>query len=139
MIRAHAVSHQKTKDTSPVSWFVERMAAIRDGAPDTLFYVSCDVPEVQEEICSRFGNCVAQREKGSYNSVAGVKSAVVDLYLLANSSFMLAPHFSSFLHIARHLGRDRVPFETPVTPPRAGFREVSLGMASDPVQPWLRN
>lgn len=138
MIRAHAVSHQKTKDSSPISWFTDRMTAIRALDPDVVFYVCCDVPGVQAEIVDRFGACVAQTDKGEYNTVAGVKSAVVDLYLLAGAQYLVAPHFSSFLHLARHLAEDVIPFETPVTPPRVAYGRERLGLVDDPVRPWLR-
>lgn len=139
MIRAHAVSHQKTKDTSPVEWFIARMKEVREVTPDVTFYVCCDVPEVQQQISDQFGNCVSQSDKGGYNTTAGVKSAVVDLYLLACSQFMIAPHFSSFLHVARHLGKDVVPFQTPISPPSSAYGQLELGLVADPLRPWERS
>lgn len=138
MIRAHAVSHQKTKDTSPVSWFVERMRELRAADPDVVFYLCCDVPQVQAQIAEEFGRCVVQVDKGGYNTTEGVKSAVVDLYLLACSQFLIAPHFSSFLHLARHLAKDAIPFHTPVSQPSIAFGQVPLGLAMNPLRPWER-
>jgi hypothetical protein len=138
MIRAHAVSHQKTKDTSPVEWFVARMTEVREITPDVTFYVCCDVPEVQQQISDQFGNCVSQSDKGDYNTTAGVKSAVVDLYVLACSQFLIAPHFSSFLHVARHLAKNLIPFQTPVSAPSSAYGKFELGLVENPLEPWER-
>ena len=54
------------------------------------------MPEVQEAIVARVPGTSGQTDKGPYNSTAALKSAVVDLYLLAASSHLLAPHYSSF-------------------------------------------
>jgi len=139
MIRAHSVSHSQTKEASPVEWFVDRMRAIRAQRPETTFYVSCDVPEVQQQVMADFGNCVGQTDKGGYNTTEGVKSSIVDLYLLAASQQLVAPHFSSFIHLAQHLGGDVIPIETSRTEPIERVDFDSLGQASDPLRPWARS
>lgn len=140
MIRAHSVSHLKTLQTSPVDWFVERMADIREADPDVRFFISCDVPEVQERVMALIPGCVGQADKGPYNSTAAVRASVVDLYLLASSGYLLGPHFSSFIHLAEHLAGDRLTLETPVTErgdAAAGYR--AHGTVSDPTRPFLRD
>jgi hypothetical protein len=138
MIRAHAVSHALTLQTSPVEWFRTRMLQIAADRPGTRFFVSCDVPEVQEEIVRSVPGAFGQRDKGPYNSTAGVQAAVVDLYLLAASGYLLGPHYSSFLHLAQHLADDRIPVETAVTGAPGDVDPVALGVVEDPLRPARR-
>ncbi|MET1052789.1 MAG: hypothetical protein ABWX65_09140 [Mycetocola sp.] len=140
MIRAHSVSHLKTLQTSPVDWFVERMSRIRAADPEVRFFVSCDVPEVQERVMSLVPGCIGQVDKGPYNSTAAVRASIVDLYLLASSGYLLGPHFSSFIHLAEHLAGDRLTLETPVTATGDAATEYrSHGVAGDPTRPFLRD
>jgi hypothetical protein len=138
MIRAHAVSHAATRATSPVEWFEARMRRIAEERPGTRFFVSCDVPEVQERISATIPGCVGQTGKGPYNSVPGVQAAVTDLYLLAGSGYLLGPHFSSFLHLAQHLADDQIPVETAVKAEPAVVDPVPLGLVVDPLRPAVR-
>jgi hypothetical protein len=138
MIRAHSVSHAATRATSPVEWFEARMRRIAEERPGTRFFVSCDVPEVQERICRTIPGSIGQVDKGSYNSVAGVQAAVADLYLLAGSGYLLGPHFSSFLHLAQHLAADRIAIETAVKDEPLTVDPTPLGLVADPLQPAVR-
>ena len=137
-VRAHAVSHQATRDTSPVDWFIRRMSELRSEDADVRFFVSCDVPEAQDRILAAVPGCVAQTGKGEYNSTAAVRAAIVDLYLLAASGYLLGPHFSSFVHLAEHLAGDRLTLETPVTGAPAQPEYAAHGVVDDPVRPSLR-
>jgi hypothetical protein len=138
MVRAHAVSHQQTKDASPVAWFAERMATIAQQRPGTRFYLSCDVPEVAEQLAREVPGCVLQRDKGDYNTVEGVWSAVVDLYLLASAGHLVGPHYSSFLHLAQHLVTEPLPVETSRTAPVEQVDPAAAGLVEDPLQPMRR-
>lgn len=111
-IRAHQVSHQATKDASPVSWFESRMRAIASRQPEVTFFVSSDVPDVLRYLQDTLPHVYGLEDKGGYNTSAGVKSAVVDLYLLAASSYLLGSHYSSFLHLATYLADGKIPVET---------------------------
>jgi hypothetical protein len=137
-VRAHAVSHQLTRDTSPVDWFIHRMSEIRGNDHSVRFFLSCDVPEVQERILAEVPGCVAQTDKGTYNSVEAVRSAIADLYLLAGSGYLLGPHFSSFVHLAEHLAGDRLTLETPVSPGEAEPDYSGHGIVDDPLRPYAR-
>lgn len=139
MIRAHSVSHAKTRATSPVEWFLRRMREIREQVPGIRFFLSCDVAEVQQQVMSEIPGCVGQSDKGGYNSVAGVRAAVCDLYLLASSGYLLGPHWSSFVHLAEYLSGDALSLETAVT---AGGQHVdysALSSVSDPLRPFVRS
>jgi len=135
MIRAHHVSHAQSREHSPVEWFVARMREIRAAAPDVAFFVSCDVPEVQERVAQLLGDTFGQQDKGPYNSGAAVKSAVVDLYLLASSMHLIGPHYSSFPELALHLAGDRLALETSLTPPESAWERRPIAMVADPLRP----
>jgi hypothetical protein len=136
MVRSHAVSHRKTREHSPVEWFISRMAEIARAQSDVRFFLACDDPAVQETILARFPTCVAQSDKGAYNSRRAVKAAVSDLYLLASSAYLLGPYWSSFVHLARYLSDRTVPVETSRTGRPADWRKAgNLGVVADPVRP----
>ncbi|MET3805225.1 hypothetical protein ABIB25_002226 [Nakamurella sp. UYEF19] len=137
-IRAHAVSHEQTRATSPVSWFVERMQEISEIHPGVRFYLSCDVPEVFREVATKIPNIVGIPDKGLYNSTEAIRGAIVDLYLLACSGYLIGPWFSSFIHLAEHLAADRQLLETGKAPKTGPIDYESLGVAVDPLRPFER-
>jgi hypothetical protein len=136
-IRAHAVSHAKTREASPVEWYLTRMKEIRDAVPDVHFFISCDVPDVTARVLAELPNSVAIVEKGGYNTVEGVRSAVCDLYLLASTQYLVGPHWSSFIHLAEYLSNDLLVLETSVTGPPTEF--ALLPPVADPLQPYRRS
>lgn len=138
MIRAHAVSHARTREASPVEWFLERLTELRRADAETTFYLSCDRPDVQEAVMQAVPGCVAQSDKGGYNSSDGVISSIVDLYLLAASGYLIGPHFSSFVHLAEHLAGDRLTFETSLDGRSGPVDHRAAGLAIDPLRPALR-
>lgn len=135
MIRAHAVSHAQSREYSPVEWFVERMRDIRRAAPDTAFFLSCDVPEVQERVAADLGDTYFQSDKGAYNSRTALIAAVVDLYLLAASSHVLAPHYSSFPELAIHLAAEGIALETSRTAADQAWENRPRRLVADPLRP----
>ena len=118
-VRTHAVSHAKTIESSPVEWFANRMRQIRADYPDVPFFLSCDTPEAQEQLAGEFDGCVFLTDKGGYNTVKGVRSGLIDLYLLASSQHLIGASFSSFVEMAVFLCDGVVPFERPTSPWRA--------------------
>lgn len=137
-IRAHQVSHRATKETSPVDWFVRRMHEIRADRPETRFYISCDVPEVKRRILGEFPTATAHLVEAPYNSTSAVRAAIVDLYLLAASSYLLGPHHSSFIEIAQFLSGLSVPTDKPTEEPSQVRDWWSLPVAPRPLAPALR-
>ncbi|QEE60498.1 hypothetical protein FVA74_02110 [Salinibacterium sp. dk2585] len=138
MIRAHSVSHAKTLQASPVEWFLARLREIRRSDPDALFFVSCDTPDVQSAVLEAVPGCVAQHDKGPYNSTEGVLSSIVDLYLLAASGYLIGPHFSSFVHLAEHLAGDQLTFETALDGCHGPVDYHRVGLVADPLRPVIR-
>jgi hypothetical protein len=138
MIRVHQHSHELTRQMSPVDWFTNRMRQIRMASPDLGFYISCDVPEIQEQIVGSFDNAFGLTGKGGYNSPASLKASVVDLYLLASSVHILAPHYSSFPELALYLAGKRIALETSMIPSRFPVDAQLDQLAADPTRPDCR-
>lgn len=139
MVRAHPHSHAETLRASPVDWYVDRMKQMQDTYPDLRFYVSADVPQVQQEVIDAVRGSIGLNDKGDYNSVAGLSAAVVDLYLLAGSVHLLGPHFSSFPELATHLaGVESLALETSRTPDDRAFDPRHASIAPNPLRPHDR-
>lgn len=137
-VRSHAVSHAKTIETSPIEWFENRMREVRAQFPDVLFYLSCDTPQAQARLMGEFDGCVALDDKGGYNTVQGVRSAITDLYLMASAQHLIAPAYSSFPDTAIFLAKWMIPFERPDEPLREPM-SLSLGLTDDPLTPSVRS
>lgn len=137
-VRAHSVSHDVTRVASPVEWYLTRLKQIRHEQPDLPIFISCDVPEVQRRIEAEVPGSFGQHDKGGYNTLEGVRSAVVDLYLLAAAGHLIGPHFSSFVHLAEHLNGDVVPLETSTSAPPPNLDLGRLARTPDPLRPAER-
>lgn len=139
MIRAHPHSHAETLAASPVEWYVRRLRALREEHGDVRFYISADTEQAQQEVMSAIPGCVGLTGKGAYNSVAGLRAAVADLYLLAASAHLIGPHFSSFPELATRLaGSNMIKLETSRTDESRRFQPASATAAPDPLRPHER-
>ena len=137
MVRTHPISNQQTLLHSPIEWYLERMHEIRDRRPDVRFFVSADTVEGQTRITADVPNAFALPDKGEYNSKAALLSSVVDLYLLAGSGHILAPHYSSFPEISQKLAGTRLRLETSQSPDQTKWREGDgLSAVRDPLRPF---
>lgn len=112
MVRAHAHSHEATRLHSPVGWYLGRMRELRERWPGVGFFVSADTEAALEQIRQVFPDSVSQPAKGGYNTRPALVASVADLYLLAASSHILAPHFSSFPELAQSLAGTGLRLET---------------------------
>lgn len=135
-VRSHATSHGITRQSSPVEWFRDRLDAVRAAAPGVRFFLSCDRPDVQREFLARYPGSVAIDDKGGYNSVRGVQSAVADSYLLAGSGHIIGPHYSSFVELAVKLAHHRVGLDTSLNPLEVDV--AALTTVTDPLRPAVR-
>ena len=135
-IRSHPVSHSQTKTLSPVEWFEHRLAEIHETDPTLRFFFSCDEEEVKSQFLDLSPGSVALDEKGPYNSVRGVQDAIVDLYLLASSGYIIGPSHSSFVELAVYLSDHTVYLETSMKV--AQLHVDSLETVPDPLRPSRR-
>lgn len=139
MVRAHAVSHERTRNESPLQWYLERMAAIRADRPDVRFFVSADTSAAERAVRSAFPDAVGLGDKGTYNSREALSGAVADLYLLAASSHIIGPHYSSFPELAVFLAGAAVRLETSkADAPHRLAPSDALTRADDPLRPFER-
>lgn len=136
-VRTHAVSHARTIASSPVEWFASRMRRIRAWWPQVPFFLSCDTTAAQARLMDEFDHCVALEDKGGYNTIRGVRSALADLYLLASSQRLLGASYSSFVEMAVFLCDGAIPFERPEQPLEGGAG-LSAGLVHDPLRPAVR-
>lgn len=144
MIRTNTNAHADTLKHSPVQWYVRRMRQIREFWPEVHFYLSADTPEAFREVRQEIPHCHGQENKGAYNSKEALIASVVDLYMLAASAHLLAPHFSSFPELSQRMAGPGLRLETSMTGPAAVLTADMLAgpagcsMAPNPLQPHIR-
>jgi hypothetical protein len=131
MVRAHPQSHPKTKEASPVEWFIDRMRELSAQQRGIKFFLSCDYPPAQERILKEVDNVVTVSKKARYNSPGGVVEAVNDLYLLSGASHLLGPHWSSFYDMAVALQGSTSTAETSRNGTRVSISQTPLSDAHD--------
>jgi len=129
MIRANDLAHEHTLDQSPLEWYLKRMADLRSQDPGVMFFLSTDSPGVSATVHATFDGVIEQEHKSSYNSREGVADAVVDLYCLAGTTYILGAHYSSFSQTARYLAGHRA-YETSRVPSPVAWSERRQVMTS---------
>ena len=140
MVRTHHHSHAETLQKSPIEWYLERMAELRSERPGLPFFVSADTPEGAARLSSAMPEVYSVPDKGDYNSGRALRSSVSDLYLLASSGHILAPHYSSFPELAQKLAGPGLALETSQTAPDKALDPVrTLDVVDDPTRPHLRH
>lgn len=133
-MRVNEKSHAKTKTHSPVGWYIAELERFSTTHPTAGIFLSCDEASVTAEMKSRFPNIVTVDHLSAYNSVEGVLKAVADLYILASSTAIISPYWSSFPNMSYQLADQQVPMRNTM---RSWPRTKSHGptIASDPVWP----
>lgn len=136
-MRVHEKSHPKTKEHSPVEWYVAELERFTAMNPNAGVFLSCDEHDVTEELKTEFPNVVAIDYPSEYNSARGVVKAVADLYVLASSTEIIAPYWSSFPNMSYQLADEQVPMRNSQRSwPR--LKGDGPSIASDPVWPAQR-
>ena len=107
MIRAHQVSHARTREASPVEWFVRRMHEIREADPTCASSSPAMSPRWRSG-CSPRCRVAGRSRTRAVQHDACVRASVIDLYLLASAGYLLGPHFSSFVEMAVYLSGRRL-------------------------------
>ena len=139
MVRTHPNSHDATLRESPIEWYLDRMRDIRTERPDIPFFVSADTVEAQEFIASAVPGTHTLTDKGGYNSMKALQSSVADLYLLAGSTHVLGPYFSSFPELAQKLAGAGLALETSHSGPETKWAaHGALTVVDDPTAPHRR-
>lgn len=139
MVRSHAVSHEITRRESPFEWYLDRISDIRRANPGIGLFVSADTAEAHDRVLAAFPNVRSVRDKGAYNSGPALRAAVADLYLLAASTHIVGPHYSSFPELAKFLAGPSVSLETSASAPGSRFEQLSRQtIVEDPTRPSAR-
>lgn len=90
---------------SPTSAFVAAMSDAIRSDPDTRFFLTTDSTETADEIVSVFGDRLVTRERNvRRDSLAGMKDAVIDLFILSRTARILGSYYSTFSETAADLG-----------------------------------
>lgn len=136
MIRSTA-AHTKTLESSPLAWYVEVCQQLQRVSGIERFFLSTDTSEMADAFISHFPNTALIEQKGPYNSTTGVQDAICDLYLLASSSLILGPYWSSFVTMAERLAPDVRSINSRTV--AQGLDQLDLvSAAQDPLSPWTR-
>jgi hypothetical protein len=140
MVRNHPNSHEATLRESPLEWYLGRMRAIRAERPDIQFFVSADTPHAQDVITAEIPGSHGLADKGGYNTREALQSSVGDLYLLAGSTHILGPHFSSFPELAQKLAGPALALETSHSTQDTKWEaHRTLDVVDDPLSPHIRH
>jgi hypothetical protein len=112
------------------------MLEIRKDFPNVRYFLSCDDEATRATIGAAVPGVLSITKPGGFNTSQGVQDAVVDLYLLAASAYLVGPHWSSFMDMATLLGGSTLRSETSVSPRNLEGAIPLQRMVSDPTQPW---
>lgn len=106
-IRTNAV-HEKSAESSPLSWFEDRISQLRTLYPSAIFFLVADSPTVFERFRSIFGDSIVEQCKPpGYNTRRALQKALADLYIMGKSDYIVGTYFSSFSYMASTLQGDR--------------------------------
>jgi hypothetical protein len=90
---------------SPEEIFVLRMNGILDERPDAMFFLATDCADTEARMRQAFaGRIMTAAPERSRSTGTGIKDAVVDLFCLARTNYILGSHASSFGKMAGELG-----------------------------------
>lgn len=139
MVRTHAISHENTLRESPLEWYLDRLSEIRRDHGPIPFFVSADTVEAQDRLVAAFPGTVGLGDKGPYNSLQALRLSLADLYLLAGSTHIVGPHYSSFPELALYLAGPSIRLETSMTPASTRLTATErLTRVDDPTRPAER-
>src|ERR1700761_8501540 len=90
---------------SPLHLFIEAMNKLIAEQHDVLFFLATDDVNTELELISIFKNkIINNRKEFTRESVKGIQDAVVDLFLLSKTNYIMGSYYSSFSEVAAELG-----------------------------------
>lgn len=91
---------------SPDHLFEEKIQEILRKNPSTKFYLATDSEEVKSKFSGKFGeNIVTSKSVATRDTPAGIKDAMVELFVLASSKHIYGSFYSSYSAAASILGK----------------------------------
>jgi hypothetical protein len=96
---------ERWRQCSHFTVFIQEMKRLLRGNESLRFFVCCDAEAISEEFRKEFGDRVVCLERTSFDrSTTQLRTAVIDMWLLARTIKMLAANWSSFSEGAHRIG-----------------------------------
>lgn len=103
-VHIHRTDNTWAITNSPLELFIERMGIELTINPETTFFVASDDYSVKSILKDKFDEHIITYEASlQRNSLQGMKDAVVELFLLANTRLILGSSFSTYSTMASSL------------------------------------
>ncbi len=94
-----------SRERSPFSAFIDRMDKELDSDLNTKFYLATDEAEYKELLAKRYGaRVITSPLVLNRSSLEGMKDALVDLYCLSCTDYIVGSYYSSYSEIAAEIG-----------------------------------
>lgn len=104
-VHIRRTDNAKSIEHSPLALFIEAMKREVEADSEVRFYVATDDKPTKDELKSIFGERILSIETDcNRNSVAGIKEAVFEMWLLSRTSKIYGSFYSSFSEIAAKIG-----------------------------------
>ncbi len=104
-IHIRGTDNVKSLRHSPFDVFVDCINKELIKNPDAIFYISTDEMEYKERMVQIFGDkIITSPVILKRDSVEGMKGALVDLYCLSQTNYIIGSYWSSFSEIAAEIG-----------------------------------
>ncbi len=104
-VHIRRTDHQKAIHVSGDEIFIEAIKQRLKENSKARFFLATDCPNTQEQFVSRFKDRIIINSKSfGRDSLQGMQSAVIDLYLLSRCCCILGSYGSSFSHTAAKMG-----------------------------------
>jgi hypothetical protein len=93
--------------------FFQRVDRYLDDCAEGMIFLATDCPATQQSFKDRYGKRIVTHSKRSYDrsSKIGVQDAMVDLFLLAKSKYIVGSYLSTFTEMAWWLGQCKAKVE----------------------------
>jgi len=90
---------------SPDVLFTKKVESILAEKPSTKFYLATDCDATKESFLRMFGDCIiCSPRSASRTTVAGIRDAVIELWVLSQTNRIIGSYYSSFSEAAALLG-----------------------------------
>lgn len=98
--------NQESVQVSRTESFIEKMDEMIQQNPEVKFFLATDCMSTQVLLCGRYGKNIFTREKVlNRNEPAGIQDALIDMYCLSRTDFIVGSYWSSFSEVASLLGK----------------------------------
>ena len=112
-VHIRRTDNNESINKSPISAFENMIEKELGKDSNTQFYIASDDNRVKAFFKQKYPrNVIAFFEDTSRNTYEGMRFAVVDLYCLSKTSYIIGSYYSSYSHIASVLGGIEVDYAT---------------------------